>query len=197
MEEWRSPGAWPMAVAVVGVSLALIYFQCEPTLMYPYRCTLGILRVLQEPPEPSGMWEQQLLPGHRHRVIMVWPHTVCPMPAAGLKPKHCLAVMAKKNKCPHYSDHSQWQLWVQNYSLGLEVWPLIVLAPFWMELGDPLHQDSLWKCVQSPWAALCCWNWVLIHSKWFEATVACSKFHFAADLRLSCSLSRAHLYNLF
>lgn len=40
-------------------------------------------------------------------------------------------------------------------------------------------------------------NGVLIHSKRFEETVTCSKSHFAADLRLSFSLSRAHLYNFF
>lgn len=44
-----------MAVAVVGVSLAVIHLQYDPTFMY--RCTPGTLRVLQEPPEPSGMWQ--------------------------------------------------------------------------------------------------------------------------------------------
>lgn len=65
------------------------------------------------------------LPGHRHRVVMVWPHIVCSMPAAGFKSKHCLAVITKK-KCSHCSAHIQWHLscefkgvhWVLNFGFN-------------------------------------------------------------------------------
>lgn len=64
-------------------------------------------------------------PGHRLSVVTVWPHTVCSMPAAGLKSKHCLAVITKKKKWSHYSPHVQWYLsygfkgvdWVLNFCL--------------------------------------------------------------------------------
>lgn len=212
MEEWREPwglthGSSSCGSLPCSELLSVWAHIYVPTQVHPgdpqssagATWALGDVAVAaQEKAAPS--W----LPGRRHRVVMVWPHIVCSMPAAGFKSKHCLAVMTKK-KCSHYSAHIQWQLWVQRCSLGLELLPLIVLAPFRTKPDDPMPTGRAFCLVPGLCGGMCraleqhhaAGNGVLIHSKWFEATVTCSKSHFAADLRLSCSLSRAHLYNFF
>lgn len=85
----------------------MVPFQCELTYLYPYRCSLGTLRALQEPPELSGLWQEQLRrkqllpdPLGTDSVLSQCGHTLC-VPCQlqdSNHSKHCLAVITKKKE---------------------------------------------------------------------------------------------------
>lgn len=173
--------------------------------MYPHRCSLGTLRVLQESPESSGMWEEQLrrkqlLPGllGTDTGLSQCGHTLC-VPCQLQGSNQSTAWLSSPKK----SDPT-----VQLMFSGILAVDSKVFTGSWTfafnSFGSILDETrgslapglcgDVCRALEQHCAA---GNGVLIHSKWFEAIVTCSKSRFTADLRLSCSLSRTHLYNFF